>query len=91
MRLSFESKFVSEHIKNWIDLIYGCKQKGKAAVDSMNIYFPLTYENAINIEKVIDPEERLSMETQIAHFGQNPAQVIGSLNHPQKKLMKEKW
>ena len=48
----------------------------------MNIFFPLTYELAINIDKIEDSEEKLSIETQIAHFGQNPCQIIGNNPHP---------
>jgi hypothetical protein len=90
-RRSFEKDAVSNKLNNWIDLIFGYKQKGKAAVEAMNIYFPLTYENAINLEKVSDLEEKVSMETQIAHFGQNPAQIIGSLPHPSRIKVKQKW
>lgn len=46
---------MSQKINNWIDLIYGYKQKGPAAVETMNIFFPLTYELAINIDKITDP------------------------------------
>ena len=31
------------------------------------------------------------METQIAHFGQNPSQIIGSLPHPQRLTIKQAW
>ena len=58
LRKSLEKEPVSRKINNWIDLMYGYKQKGKAAVESMNIFFPLTYENAINLEKVTDEGER---------------------------------
>jgi hypothetical protein len=54
----------------------------------MNIFYPLTYENCIDLDKVDDPEERLSFETQIAHFGQNPAQIIGNNPHPNRKKVK---
>lgn len=33
----------------------------------------------------------MSIETQIAHFGQNPAQIIGSSPHPNKSAKKQKW
>ena len=82
---------MSNKLNNWIDLAFGYKQKGKAAIDAMNIYFPLTYELSINLDKVIDLEERMSMETQIAHFGQNPAQIIGSMPHPSRIKIKQKW
>ena len=60
LRKSLESAYVTAKINHWIDLIYGYKQQGKAAVDSMNIFFPLTYEMAVNLDKISDAEERMS-------------------------------
>ena len=57
----------------------------------MNIFFPLTYEDAINLDTVEDPDERISFETQIAHFGQNPSQIIGSNPHPIRIKGKTTW
>ena len=57
----------------------------------MNIFYPLTYENSIDLSKVTDPEEKESFETQIAHFGQNPAQVIGNNPHPKRLAIKAIW
>jgi hypothetical protein len=30
-------------IQNWIDLIFGYKQKGKIAKDNLNLFYYLTY------------------------------------------------
>lgn len=60
MRKKLESAYVSENINHWIDLIFGYKQRGKAAIEHMNIFFPLTYEDAINLDTVEDPEEKIS-------------------------------
>jgi len=43
LRRKLESRWVSENINNWIDLIYGYKQRGKDAIEHMNIFYPLTY------------------------------------------------
>lgn len=56
LRKALENELVSQKINNWIDLIYGYKQKGPAALESMNIFFPLTYELAINIDKISEAE-----------------------------------
>jgi hypothetical protein len=43
LRKQLENRYVSENINHWIDLIYGYKQRGKDAVEQMNIFYPLTY------------------------------------------------
>lgn len=60
-RRVFESDHVSENINKWIDLIFGFKQKGKLAQENLNLYYYLTYENAINLNEIEDEIERTSI------------------------------
>jgi hypothetical protein len=57
----------------------------------MNIFYPLTYENCLDLDLVTEPDEKESFETQIAHFGQNPSQIIGNSPHPQRRAIKAAW
>lgn len=39
-RQALESEFVRKQLHQWIDLIFGFKQKGKAAVEAVNVFHP---------------------------------------------------
>lgn len=43
-RQALESDHVSSHLHEWIDLIFGYKQKGPAAEEAMNVFYYCTYE-----------------------------------------------
>lgn len=77
-RSILESESVSIGLSNWIDLIFGYKQKGKEAENSLNVFFYLTYEDGIDLNNLEDPELKISYESQIVHFGQTPIQLLGN-------------
>uniref|UniRef100_A0A665X3Z6 Neutral sphingomyelinase (N-SMase) activation associated factor n=1 Tax=Echeneis naucrates TaxID=173247 RepID=A0A665X3Z6_ECHNA len=82
-RAALESQYISEHLHEWIDLVFGFKQRGGEAVASHNVFHPLTYEGGIDCDSIEDPNERIAMLTQILEFGQTPTQLFGS-PHPQR-------
>ncbi|EEA06097.1 Beige/BEACH domain-containing protein [Cryptosporidium muris RN66] len=56
MRLALESSNTSEQINDWIDLIFGYKQRGKEAILANNLFHPITYINSqIAITKDLSP------------------------------------
>jgi len=83
-RAALESDYVSAHLHEWLDLIFGYKQRGPDAEAAHNLFYYLTYEGVIDIDAITDPVERRSMEAQIINFGQTPAQLFEK-PHPARK------
>uniref|UniRef100_A0A4W4DWV1 Neutral sphingomyelinase (N-SMase) activation associated factor n=1 Tax=Electrophorus electricus TaxID=8005 RepID=A0A4W4DWV1_ELEEL len=80
---ALESQHVSEHLHEWIDLIFGYKQRGSEAIAAHNVFHPLTYEGGIDCDSIEDPDQKIAMLTQILEFGQTPRQLF-TTPHPQR-------
>uniref|UniRef100_A0A8C1LV79 Neutral sphingomyelinase (N-SMase) activation associated factor n=1 Tax=Cyprinus carpio TaxID=7962 RepID=A0A8C1LV79_CYPCA len=83
MRLALECQYVSEHLHEWIDLIFGFKQRGSEAVAAHNVFHPFTYEGGVDCDSIEDPDQKIAMLTQILEFGQTPRQLFVT-PHPQR-------
>ncbi|PBP15812.1 beige/BEACH domain-containing protein [Diplocarpon rosae] len=75
-REALESPYVSKYLHQWIDLIFGCKQRGEAAIESVNVFHHLSYHGAKDLDNIVDPIERLATIGIIHNFGQTPHQVF---------------
>ncbi|CAK9169218.1 unnamed protein product, partial [Ilex paraguariensis] len=75
-RMALESEHVSEHLHEWIDLIFGYKQRGREAISANNVFFYITYEGTVDIDKILDPVQQRATQDQIAYFGQTPSQLL---------------
>lgn len=87
-RQMLESEEVSRAIGGWIDLIFGSKQRGKEAEANMNVFYYLTYEDTIDLDKITDEVHRTSCEAQIIHFGQTPSQLFDKPHPKREPLLK---
>lgn len=75
-RKALESPYVSQHLHTWIDLIFGCKQTGEAAIKAYNLFFPESYEGSFDIEKLDDPIQREAKWGMVRSFGQTPKKLL---------------
>ena len=83
-RAALESDICTEMLPKWIDLIFGFKQRGSAAVEAHNVFFYLTYYGSVDVAAIEDEALRSATELQIAHFGQCPMQIFDK-PHPFKR------
>uniref|UniRef100_A0A3Q3QH30 Neurobeachin-like protein 2 n=1 Tax=Monopterus albus TaxID=43700 RepID=A0A3Q3QH30_MONAL len=92
-RKALESEYVSAHLHEWIDLIFGYKQRGPAAVEALNVFYYCTYEGAVDLDAITDEKERKALEGMISNFGQTPCQLLKEphpVRLPQEEVEKRK-
>lgn len=78
-RQALESDYVRENLPHWIDLVFGYKQTGKAAVDAINVFHPATYYG-FNPE-LVSNVDREAFNSIIQMYGQTPRQLFRAA-HP---------
>lgn len=88
-REALESEHVSRNLHLWIDLVFGQKQRGEAALEATNVFHHLSYHGAKDLEKIDDPVERLATIGIIHNFGQTPHQLFQRA-HPQREEFRYK-
>ena len=85
-REALESPYVSQHLHQWIDLVFGSKQRGEAAIESVNVFHHLSYHGAKDLDKIEDPVERMATIGIIHNFGQTPHQIFAKPHQPREEM-----
>ena len=84
-REALESEYVTQNLHAWIDLVFGHKQRGEAALEATNVFHHLSYQGAKDLDTINDPVERLATIGIIHNFGQTPHQVFQRA-HPAREV-----
>ncbi|XP_065076462.1 neurobeachin isoform X11 [Ochlerotatus camptorhynchus] len=86
-RMALESEFVSCQLHQWIDLIFGYKQRGPEAMRATNVFYYLTYEGSVDLDTITDSVTREAIENQIRNFGQTPSLLLMEPHPPRSSAM----
>ena len=73
----------SDSIEFWIDLIFGYKQRGKEAIEALNVFQPLSYDDYFKVSQDANMNKKAAIDA-IINFGQCPMQIFTN-KHPSKK------
>lgn len=83
-RSALESEYVSNNLSNWIDLIFGYKQRGEMAEMHENLYRPSTYDDYIYDD--FNEKKKYAEIVNILLSGQTPRQLF-LCPHPKKRAL----
>ncbi|XP_052057749.1 lysosomal-trafficking regulator-like isoform X2 [Mytilus californianus] len=87
LRQALEADYVRQNLHNWIDLVFGYKQQGEAAIKAVNVFHPATYFG-INVDGVQDRLKRQALKTMVNTYGQTPKQLFRH-PHPPGSFVRE--
>jgi hypothetical protein len=89
-RKALESEFVRQRIHTWIDLVWGFRQTGAAAVEADNVFYPLLYET-VWASQNHNPDDQHEIEATLDSCGQIPQQLFFEPHPQQLPAKKQTW
>lgn len=78
MRKNLET---TSNLNDWIDLIFGYKETGEAALQAKNLFLPTSYHSSTPDSLNMEPSV---FEAQVINFGQCPIQLFFKHHQPRK-------
>ncbi|KPA80099.1 hypothetical protein ABB37_05100 [Leptomonas pyrrhocoris] len=85
MREALESPYVSAHLHEWINLIFGYKQRGKEAIDALNVFNWHSYEELDGNRDAGSVDHQLLIDS-LDNIGQTPIQLFRQPHLPRPAL-----
>ena len=85
LRKGLESSFIGQGLNQWIDLVFGYRQRGIEAVKALNVFYYLTYDDQVSMVGNNDEGFMKALEVQIINFGQTPIQVLTKPHPPRQR------
>ncbi|KAK8864824.1 hypothetical protein M9Y10_010350 [Tritrichomonas musculus] len=75
----------NDEVNCWIDLIFGYKQQGEAALKAKNLFLPSAYHSSTADSLMIDAN---AYEDQVINFGQCPRQLFSKEHPPRNRQVR---
>lgn len=90
MRKALESDFVSSFLPDWIDLMWGYKQRGEEAIKANNIYSSQLYDSVWDTHSAAqkNSNKKAEIEATLCHVGQIPPQIFNE-PHIKKEVIQK--
>ncbi len=88
-RDALESEYVSQHLGEWIDLVFGCKQQGIEAEAAYNIFSHVSYYKKLDMEQLLRVDRARFDEatSMVENFGQTPLQLFSTPHKERRPLI----
>jgi hypothetical protein len=85
MNRALQDEATSEHMNEWIDLIFGYKSRGEKAIEAKNMFHPLCYPSENDSAKEQDEVTREAIRAYFVNFVQCSIQLFKK-PHPTKAV-----
>jgi hypothetical protein len=82
-RGALECAYVDHNLPDWIDLIFGVKQNGKAAMEAHNVFHPYSYAMSVTKQAQNNPDLLADIQNHAVSFGITPRQLF-TTGHPRR-------